>query len=285
MKGFNSIIRAVLLAFFLYLVVFTWNWKTGVLDKISSQVGLEFVGKILYPGRWIERNCCELWKDYIALRHVREENKLLESELKRLRLEQMSLQVKEREWRRLIHLLHFSPLPSWNFLGARVLFYGIGPTNVLNSFTIDRGSKGGVKKDSPVILPSGLIGRVIKVSAHYATVLLISDSNSRVPVIAVKSRTRGILQGEGSLSCMQVLYIPYTAPLKAGELFVTSGLGGIFPKGIPVARIKKIEENPSSLFKKVIVTPVVDLANIEEVFILIPKRTQIPSSLSRGKRP
>ncbi len=277
----NSLTKAAILAFFLYLAIFTWNWKTGILDSISSKVGLEIVGKILYPGKWIQRRAYIAWKDYIDLRHVREENKRLKEEIISLRLQEMSMEVKVREWKRLIRLLHFSPLPRWNFLGGRVLFYRVTPTDVLNSFTISIGSTEGVVKDSPVIVPNGLIGRVIKVSPNYATVLLITDSNSKVPVISATTRTKGILQGKGSLSNLEVLYIPYTAPLKKGELFLTSGLGGIFPKGIPVARIKEIKENPASLFKRVIASPVVDLANIEEIFVL--KRKPIFHHNTKGK--
>ncbi len=282
MKAINSFTKAAILAFFLYLAIFTWNWKTGALDSLSSKVGLEIVGKILYPGKWVQKNVYLLWKDYIDLRHVREENKELKKEIIALKLQHMSLEVKVREWKRLIKLLHFSPLPRWNFLGARVLFYRVSPTNVLSSFTIGIGSHEGVLKDSPVVVPDGLIGKVIKVSPNYATVLLITDSNSRVPVIASITRTKGILQGKGSLSTLEVLYIPYTAPLKKGDIFLTSGLGGIFPKGIPVARIKKIQENPASLFKRVIASPVVDLANIEEVFVL--KRKSIPHHKIKEKR-
>jgi rod shape-determining protein MreC len=282
MERLKSLIKWVVLLLSIYLILFTWNSKTGQLERFANVIGLEFVGTVLYPGKWIQLKTKELWEDYIDLRRVREENKRLRQKLEKLRIKEITLKVKVQEWERLRKLLKFRPLKGWNFFGARVLYYRLGPANILNSFVVDMGSRQGVQKDLPVLTPDGLVGRILKTSLDFSTVLLISDSNSRIPVISKKHRTKGILQGIDSPSEMKVIYVPITSPLDEGEEFVTSGLGGIFPKGIPVAKTIKIENNLASLFKKVIVAPMTDLTHVEEVLIL--KREDLRSIVKTEKR-
>ncbi len=279
MEKIKFLIRWIILLFIIYLVLITWNSKTHTLENFANNMGLEFVGAVLYPGKWLKFQVSQFWNDYIELRKVREQNKKLIQEIKKLKIQEIPLKIKAQEWERLRRLLKFKPLQGWDFLGARVLCYRLGPSNLLNSFVIDIGSRQGVQKDMPVLTPDGLLGKVLKTSLDFSTVLLISDSNSRVPVISRIHRTKGILQGLDSTFELVVTYVPITSPLDVGEVFLTSGLGGIFPKGIPVARTVKIENDPTSLFKKIIVRPTANFSHIEEVLVL--KRHNLSSNKSK----
>ena len=268
MKNLKTLMMWIVLLTLIYLGIFTWNIKTHKLDWISQQWGLNIVGIILMPGKWIQREVKEFWFDYLDLRRVREENKVLEKINKKLELENISLKIKVREWERIRQFLKFNPIKRWKFVGARLLLYKHNDSEFLNCILIDVGAKQGVKENFPVMVPQGLVGRVLNTSMYFSTVLLISDTNSRIPVISSVHRVKGIAQGVGDEDKMEVKYVPITAKLDVDEEFVTSGLGGIFPKGIPVGIVESIKNEPTSLFKKVVLKPSASLSKIEEVLVI-----------------
>jgi len=261
----------LLLFFFVYLTIFTWNLKTGLIDKIVGYTGLEVVGWILYPGDWVYSKTKKIWEDYIYLVNLKKENNLLKEQIKRLKLEVIKLKKEEKEAQRLRKLLRFSPPKGWTVQGARIISQSIGPNGVLKTLIIDKGSKDKIKVNTPVITQDGVVGRVVKVGYHFSVVLLLNDLNSRIPVISFHTRTKGIIKGTGN-TFLKVLYIDQSAPLSQKEIFVTSGLANIFPKGLPVAKIVKIETHKGSLFKDVTALPLVNFKKLEEVLLLIPKR-------------
>ncbi|WP_461832830.1 rod shape-determining protein MreC [Desulfothermus sp.] len=268
MKNLKTLMMWIVLLTLIYLGIFTWNIKTHMLDGISKQWGLNIVGIILLPGKWIQREVKDFWFDYIDLRRVREENKVLEKKNKKLELENISLKIKVREWERIRQFLKFNSLKKWKFVGARLLLYKHSDSEFLNCILIDVGAKQGIKENFPVIVPQGLVGRVLNTSMYFSTVLLISDTNSRIPVISSVHRIKGIAQGVGDEDKMEVKYVPITAELDVGEEFVTSGLGGIFPKGIPVGIVESIKNEPTSLFKKIVLKPCASFSKIEEVLVI-----------------
>lgn len=172
------------------------------------------------------------------------------------------------EARRLRGLLEVSPPEPWDMAGARVIAHRLGPNAALETVLVDKGSLTGAVLNTPVITPAGVVGRVVRVSAHSANVLLLTDPNSRISVIGRDSRTPGILCGTGAEGVLELLYVPLNAPLKAGEILVTSGLAGIFPKGLPVARVSRIELSDISLFQTVTAEPLAYPRRQEEVLLL-----------------
>ncbi len=192
MKNIKTLMKWIVLLVLIYLGLFTWNVKTHKLDWISHEMGLNIVGLVLTPGKFLQREIKNVWMDYIDLRRVREENKILIKKNKELELENISLKIKVREWDRIRKLLNFNPIKNWEFVGARVLLYKNNESEFLNCILIDSGERQGIVKDLPVIVPRGLIGRVLKTSFNFSTVLLISDTNSRIPVISTIHRIKGI---------------------------------------------------------------------------------------------
>ncbi len=267
MNNIKSVMKWIVLLVAVYLTIITWNARTGSLNRFSSEFGLNIVGSILYPGNWLHNKIKGIWSDYIDLRDVREENKKLKKEIKTLELENISLKYKAREWERLRELLKFKPIKGWDLLGARVILYKTN-TRLLNTLFVDVGEVDGVKNNLPVLTSRGLVGQILKTSYKFSMVLLISDSNARIPVISAEHRVKGVMQGMGKQDIIQVKYIPITASISMGEEFVTSGVGGVFPKGIPVGFVISIKNDPTSLFKQVLLKPYVDLSNLEEVLIL-----------------
>jgi rod shape-determining protein MreC len=119
----------------------------------------------------------------------------------------------------------------------------------------------------PVIAPPGLVGRLTDVSWHVSKVLLFIDESSNVDAILQRTRTQGIIRGDGARGC-ELKYILKNQDVQEGEVVVSSGIGGVFPKGLLIGVISRADRQDAGLFFKISVTPFVDFSKLEEVLIL-----------------
>ncbi len=258
----------ILAGLFLYLSLYTWNLRTGHLDAISTATGLEVSSWILRPGKWVAGRVARFWKQYAFLVGTRQENERLQSEVGRLVLENAQLRERARIVERLERLLDFSPPAKWSARGGRVVAQRLGPVAALETLVVDKGSFSNISPDTPVVTPQGMVGRVMRVGMSVCTVLLLSDPNSAIPVISQQTRTPGVAVGRGAGAELSVRYMNMNAPLLQGELLVTSGLAGIFPKGVPVCEVVSVKHSELSLFLTVRAKPLVDPGLLEEVLLL-----------------
>lgn len=261
----------LLVALFVYTSLYTWNRRTGHLDALSSHTGLELAGWVLRPGKWVADKVSDFWEDYIFLVGLKRENERLKEDIHQLVLENGILRERAQNTRRLERLLSFGPPPGWAAAGSRVLAHRLGPADALETVLIDKGEFMGVDQDTPVVTHNGVVGHIYRVGPTVSTVLLIHDPNSRIPVVGQDSRTMGVAFGRGPGKGLAVRYMDGNAELAEGELLVTSGLSGIFPKGLPVGVVTKVERSELSLFLAVEAEPLEDIESLEEVLLL--KRT------------
>ena len=124
----------------------------------------------------------------------------------------------------------------------------------------------------PVIAPPGLIGRLVDVSWNVSRVLLFIDENSNIDAIVQRNRTQGIISGAGSRG-MVLKYISKTQDVKEGDVIVSSGMGGVFPKGWLIGQVIHVDKQDASLFLKISVAPFVDFSKLEELLILSSDET------------
>ena len=256
------------LPLFLYFSMYTWNWKTGVLDRLAAMTGLDIAGWVMAPGRWLQNNVDEFWSRYVYLVGVRQENEDLVIRVRELEMEVARLSEKAKSADRMTSLLRFSPEPSWEKRGGRVIGQRLGPNAILETLLIDLGTAHGIRANDPVISPRGVVGRIVKPGLHFSSVLLLSDATSRIPVITGDGRVPAILQGQGPGAFLEVKFIPRNDPVSPGELLLSSGLGGVFPKGIPVARVVEVTPADVTLFQKVYAEPLLALRYYEELLVL-----------------
>ena len=134
---------------------------------------------------------------------------------------------------------------------------------------INRGARDLIEKDQAVVTHRGVVGRCIEVSSSTSRVLLITDINSSVDALVQRTRSRGIVEGRGTSLC-ELKYVANTEDVMIGDLVVTAGLCGIFPKGLPIGTVSRIEQNNFGLFQYIELKPSVDLNKLEEVSILLP---------------
>lgn len=206
-----------------------------------------------------------LWRDYVDLRHLREENKHLQAEVAVLQRRIDQLKEQSLETQRLQRLLAMREITQAGFLTARVV--GKDATNWFKTILLDRGSQEGVRRNQPVLAPDGLVGRVVEVTPASAKVQLLTDPVSAVGGLVQRTRVTGIVSGNLGAGA-RVRYLPLLADVVVGDEVVTSGMGGVFPKGIPVGRITAVERRSGALFQEASLQPLVDLGRLEEVMIL-----------------
>lgn len=206
-----------------------------------------------------------LWRDYVDLRHLREENKHLQAEVAVLQRRIDQLKEQSLETQRLQRLLAMREITQAGFLTARVV--GKDATNWFKTILLDRGSQEGVRRNQPVLAPDGLVGRVVEVTPTSAKVQLLTDPVSAVGGLVQRTRVTGIVSGNLGTGA-RVRYLPLLADVVVGDEVVTSGMGGVFPKGIPVGRITAVERRSGALFQEAGLQPLVDLGRLEEVMIL-----------------
>lgn len=253
---------------FLYLGLYSWNQRTGTLDRLADNTGLEVAGAVLRPAVWAHDRVVTFWDHYINLVGVREEHDRLKAQLESAN-RQLAQHAEDRsELLRLRTLLTLDPPEDWQVAGARVLASRLGPQGALDTITVDHGYFTGAGPGTPVATHRGVVGRVLRAGPHTASVLLLVDSGSRVSVISHDNRTQGVLVGGGPGNPLEVRYVAVNAKLDEGEILVTSGLDGAFPKGLPVAKVITVTPPDLSMFQGVLAAPLVDFESIEEVLLM-----------------
>lgn len=225
---------------------------------------------MLLPGTWIKEEVSRRWNRYIALIDVAEENARLREEKNRSNQYFASVQDDLAELARLRGLIGLNPPAKWHTLGARVLAGRFGPGASLETIMIDRGFATGAAPGTPLATHQGLVGRVLRASAHAATVLLLTDQTFRAAVVTSDGRVPGVIMGGGPRANLEVKYLAPNVKVMVGELLITSGIDDTFPKGLPVARVVKVEPGAETLFQQVQAEPLVALDALEEVLLLLP---------------
>lgn len=199
----------------------------------------------------------------IALRN--EENRALRKQVDELLLERMKYQEALSENRRMKDLLRLHETWHKAIAAARVIARGANYWS--HTFVVDKGSDDGIVKDAAAIAPKGLAGKIYQVSHSYANLLLITDINFSAAVRLQESRKEGVLSGTGSDKTV-LKYISPEEDVKTGEVVITSGLDRLFPAGIPVGYVSKVDRQGAGHFQYIEVTPFVDNARIEEVLVV-----------------
>lgn len=276
------IVLLVIAIFCLGLARFTVRFSGGTAVK-----------EVLAP---LQGGVMSLWRgvsstfQYVGrARQIKQENERLQEQVRELTWENNRLHEYVYENRRLLKLLDFKERNAKRFtlLGARVI--GRVPNNQYGILTVDRGSVDGVRKDQVVVSDAGLVGRIIAVGPHTSDVLLILDRDGAAGAMVQESRTPGVVEGgKDEPGLLRMVDLPYDAKLKKGEVVVTSGLGGIFPRGIPIGEIVKFENQGSELDKYALVRPYVDFNRLEEVLIItgvreVPEPVEGPAGSNQAE--
>ena len=213
------------------------------------------------------------WLSYFYLVDVYKENLALKENIDHLKKQNDQYYELEAANARLRELVNFSYSIDYKVIAAQVI--GLEPTRRFDSVIIDKGQKDNISTDMPVVTSSGIVGRIVSVSRNYAKVLLLIDKNSSVDALLQRTRERGVIKGSGRNNPCSFNYLETTADVMIGDRIVTSGLEGLFPKGISIAYVTDINPNiQGSLFKEIYVQPTVNFSKLEEVLVILKEESE-----------
>jgi rod shape-determining protein MreC len=209
------------------------------------------------------------WGDYLALRAVRSENKVLHGEIGRLQVtlqQQQALAAQARTLQNLLELQQSTPLQTM----AAVLIGG-GASPDFRTVSIDKGTRDGLRQDLAVMAPAGVVGRIILPSIRASKVQLLIDRNAAAGVLIERSRTQGIVVGNGS-DRLRMDFVASGADLLVGDCVVTSGIDGIYPKGLVIGQIESFGREAGA-YRDVVVRPAVVFSTLEAVLVVLTSVT------------
>ena len=250
-----AIVILFLTAFALMLLNKT---ESVILEKTSSfatDMVSPVVDLLVVPARMV----AGVYDYFGEIKEVYKDNQELREENKKLLNLYDKMKVLEVENKLLSNLLNYVAPPEAKYVTARIIAEeGDAFSHSVIAYT---GDSDKVKKGQVVLSDRGVVGRVDKVGNMYSKILLITDINSRIPVMVEKNRVRGILAGDNT-SIPQMVFIPLDADLSVGDRIITSGVAGVFPSGLPIGQISSIEKN------KVTIKPYSNLNSLEYVRIV-----------------
>jgi len=214
----------------------------------------------------VHRSALSIWAAYLDWKQFRSANRDLRDEVERLRIASLQVQETREENLRLRRLLGLRDrLPLSTLAGEVIAREWSG---WVRSLVVNRGRGDGIVRMTPVIIPEGLVGRVVGVRPGASVIQLLNDPASAVSAMVQRTRTPGLVEGEPG-GAIRFRFLAHDGEgIQVGDLIVTSGLGGLFPKGLPVGRVRAVEERGPALFRYARLSPVADFARVEEVLLL-----------------
>lgn len=215
---------------------------------------------------WLLEQTTATFENYIYLWHTHRDNLALQEENRKLLNTIANLRETQQENLRLRKLLNFDEKFKLQSAVARVISKDV--TNEFRSVRINRGESSGIKKNMAVVTEEGIVGRILRTTQNTSDVVTLLDPLSAVDVIDERSRARGIIEGLTEDLC-QLKYTVRTDDIVLGDLLVSSGLGGIFPKGIVVGTVAKVYKKPFGISQDVEVQPSVNFSKLEEVLVIL----------------
>jgi rod shape-determining protein MreC len=206
-------------------------------------------------------------RDLVNLRSIRQENELLKEKLGSMPLLEAELKEARMENERLREMLKFAASVPSAYVPAVVI--ARNSDNWLSTFVINKGSSSGIQRDDPVVTSAGLVGRVIKVSARTSTVMLVVDPDSGAGGLVQRSRDSGVVVGQvGMGQMLKMKFFSRDSDVQVGDVILTSGLGSLFPKGLPMGTVISVGRGDYGLVKTADVVPFVNFDRVEEVLVL-----------------
>ena len=208
--------------------------------------------------------------DFLKFQNLLEEKKKLSVKINELTAQTVQLQEVLSENRRLRSLLSLPQRKTQQTCAA--LLVGKDSSNWTKTVLLNKGKLSGIKKDMPVVLGAGLVGKVTEVGPSLSKVTLILDFNSKIPAKILRTREEGIVFGSTDRAGRSVCKIKYIqGEIKIGDRVISSGLGGTYPKGILIGKVVVVEEEKDLLYKVAEVHPVVEFSTLEEVMVITGK--------------
>lgn len=229
---------------------------------------------------WVGSKYREITSDVWDIITIHEQNKMLRNEVKELREQNRKAAEYAAENNRLRELLGYkNAAGQFDLMVCSVI--GREAATWTSVITVNRGSKDGIKKNMPAVTNHGLVGHVTEVGPISCRIELMTDPRAAVAVLDQRSRIAGIVQGDISdIYRARMVNIPRSADVTVGDTIVTSGFGGIYPKGLVVGTVSEVKNDAGGLLKYAVLDSAVDLQQLEDVAIITASRESAPVPLT-----
>ena len=205
-----------------------------------------------------------VWNGYAGLRNVQVENDDLKRQLAQAQIAMQAQRALADHARGLERLLELRDRVTLQTTASEII--GGAATPDFRTITIDKGTREGLRADMAVIAPAGIVGRVVVPSGRSSKVQLLIDRNAAAGALIERSRAQGVVVGAGD-DRLRLEYVSEAADVVAGDVVVSSGIDGIYPKGFIIGVVEAVEKNGPS-FKRITVKPAVDFTALEEVLVV-----------------
>lgn len=262
----NKRIIILLILFVTSLTLFARGFEKQGGFGFFSSIFVRFFAPPLKLSTLCLKKANQIWQGYFYLVDLRKENQNLQDLLQKLLLENQLLREKAKENRRLRDLLRFKREISSPIIPAEII--GRDPTSWFRTLLIDKGASAGIRPGLAVITSNGVVGQLLTVGQAASKVLLIVDGDSAIDALIQRSRSRGIIEGRTESLC-ELRFVAKTEDVIIGDLVVTSGLNGIFPKGVLMGKVAKVNKQTKGFFQKIEVAPAVNFSKLEEVLVVL----------------
>ena len=206
-----------------------------------------------------------VWNGYVGLRGLKSENDILKRQLADAQVALQAQRALADRSRGLEQLLEMRDRSDLRMAAAEII--GAAATPDFRTLTIDKGTRDGLRPDMAVIAPAGVVGRIVMPSARAAKVQLLIDRNAAAGAIIERSRAQGVVVGSGE-DRLRMENVSEASDIVVGDVVVTSGIEGIYPKGFIIGRVDIVEKNGPS-YRSITVKPAVDFRSLEEVLVVL----------------
>lgn len=244
-------------------VLMTSSWRGGWAQGLVEETVMLAAGPALAAADTSKGFAQGLYDFLIGWRGLKDENRRLKEEIVLLRREAEEQREREIAYGRLAGLLEFRERGFIPSTSAAVI--GHDSTNIFHTVIIDKGRRDGIGVDMAVATPQGVVGKTIRVYNGTSRVLLLSDRSSGIAAIVQRTRDQGVVRGIGGRGC-EMKYLSRQADVEVGDEIVTSGMAGIFPKGMRLGRILAVKRG-GDLLQNVEIAPTASLDRLEEVVV------------------
>jgi rod shape-determining protein MreC len=216
-------------------------------------------------------------------RRLQEENDSLRTQQMMQKVQLQKLAALEAENIRLRELLDSSFKVGEKVLIAELLSVNLDPYK--HQIVINKGESDDVYPGQPLLDAKGVMGQIVHAGPYTSTAILITDTAHAIPVQVNRNGLRSIALGSGTINRLELPYIPNNADIRPGDLLVTSGLGGHFPPGYPVAEVAAVQHDPGHAFSQVVATPLAELNRSREVLLVWPGKTTVLDTTEKTPEP
>lgn len=272
-RGNPTLLVVLIVLSLISLTLYFRESDSGVLHG-ARKVVLTVSAPLEAAGTWLTTPFRAVGDFFEGLGASKEELAALKAQNEELKARLAELEEAELENERLQALVEFADENNFASLGAQVI--GRPTSSWEGVITINRGSSDGVEAGMPVVAAQGLVGQVVEVAAHASTVRLITDEQSGVAAMVQSSRASGIVRGSVSQE-LTLDYVDRESLPEVGDVVITSGIGGVYPKGIVIGDITAVDEQRGELYPEITVTSRVPIDEIEEVLVLVGSTTDTGS--------